>query len=224
MLVSAIRTIIVYVTIIGALRLMGKRQIGQLQTSELVVTLLLSELAILPIQNRRESLLAGMMPMLVLVVFEIATAFIMLKFSKFRKIVCGKPIVVIKEGKLDQKSMWKLRMTTEDLSEQLRQKEAFFLEDVDYAIVETNGMMSVKKKDEEEPLTPKQANISVESKGVEVVAVTDGEISSSSLDLINRKEGWVLEVLRQEKTELKDIFILTADKNGNYKIIPKEKK
>jgi Predicted membrane protein len=223
MLISTVRTIILYIVIVAALRLMGKRQIGQLQTSELVVTLLISEIAVMPIQSRNEPLMNGLVPILALVLFEIITAFLMLKSGKIRRVVCGKPIVVIEKGVLNQKAMRQLRMTTEDLSEQLRQKEAFFLEEVEYAIVETNGTMSVIKKTEEEPATPAQMGIKVQEKGIEVVAVTDGEISESSIKVIDKTADWVVSILKQNRKTAKDVFIMTADTNGNYKIVPKEK-
>jgi len=223
MLISTVRTIILYIVIVAALRLMGKRQIGQLQTSELVVTLLISEIAVMPIQSRNEPLMNGLVPILALVLFEIITAFLMLKSGKIRRVVCGKPIVVIEKGVLNQKAMRQLRMTTEDLSEQLRQKEAFFLEEVEYAIVETNGTMSVIKKTEEEPATPAQMGIKVQEKGIEVVAVTDGEISESSIKVIDKTADWVVSILKQNRKTAKDVFIMTADTNGNYKIVPKKK-
>ena len=222
MLSSMIRTIVLYVLILVSLRFMGKRQIGQLQTSELVVTLLLSELAVLPIQNLDETLLEGIAPMLILVVFELLIAFLMLKSSKFRRIICGKPEVIIKNGKVDQKAMRKMRMTTEDLSEQLRQQNAFSLSSVKYAIIETNGNMSVIKAASDDSLTPKQAGVKAEDSGVEAVVVADGEISKNSINLIGQTEEWVLSKVKNENINIKDVFIMTADSKGKYRVIPQE--
>ena len=141
------RTIFLYITIIVAIRLMGKRQIGDLQTSELVVTLLISDIASMPMENIGKPLLSGLLPIFILVACEIFLSLLMLKHSKLRRAVCGKPIVIINKGKICQSEMKMLRMSVEDLFEQLRQNEVFSLNDVLYAIVETNGKMSILKKE-----------------------------------------------------------------------------
>ena len=146
MTISLIRTLVLYVAIMIAIRLMGKRQISELQPSELVVTLLISDIASIPMQNTAQPLVSGIIPMFILVACELLISFIMVKSSKFRRLVCGRPIVVIENGKINQSEMKRLRMTTEDLSEQLRQADVFDLDEVDFAIVETNGNMSVLKK------------------------------------------------------------------------------
>ena len=121
MLISLVRTVVMYVAILISVRLMGKRQISQLQTSELVVTLLISELAVMPIQQHDDPLWNGLIPMLVLVICEIVVSLLMLKCGKFRQIVCGNPMIVIQNGKVLQDQMRRLRMSTEDLFEGLRQ-------------------------------------------------------------------------------------------------------
>ena len=224
MLVSMLRTIILYILILVALRVMGKRQISQMQASELVVTLLLSELAVLPIQNHEEPLIEGLLPMVVLTVFELLIAMLMLKSNHFRDWVCGKPVVLIEKGKLNQKTMRKLRMTTEDLTEQLRQKDVFFLEDVQYAVIETNGTLSVVKYDQEDYLTPKQAGIKVNDRGIEAVVVTDGVMSRNSIKLVGQTEDWVMDKVREQHLDIRDVFIMTADTKGRFKIIPQELK
>ena len=222
MFVSMIRTVLLYALIIAALRLMGKRQISQLQTSELVATLLLSELAVLPIQNHTEPLMEGIAPMLVLVVFEIVLAILMMKSDKFRQLLCGKPMIVIEKGKVQQKTMRRLRMTTEDLSEHLRQKDAFSLGEVEYAIIETNGLMSVMKKTEHDQVTPRISAISVKQKPIEVIVVTDGFVSEHSLKVCGHTKQWALDKIRDSNLTLKEVFIMTADAEGNYRIIKRE--
>ena len=150
MTISLIRTLLLYMIIILAVRLMGKRQISDLQTSELVVTFLISNIASIPMQNSSIPLFAGLIPIIVLVVCEIVLSNIMLKSCKFRKFICGSPVVIIDHGKIDQKVMKDLRMTTEDLFEQLRQLDVFSLQDIDFAIIETNGQMSIMKKPEKQ--------------------------------------------------------------------------
>ena len=181
MAVILLRTVLMYGVILLAVRLMGKRQVSQLQNSELVVTLLLSELAVLPIQEEEKSLWVGLAPMAALVACELLVSVLMLKSGRFRQLVCGSPTVVIERGQVLQKAMRHLRLTTEDLFEQLRQKGVFYLEDVAWAIVETNGMLSVIRRPEEEPVTPKELGLSPASQGLEVVVISDGELSLRSL-------------------------------------------
>ncbi len=222
MLITVIRTVILYVVIIIVVRIMGKRQISELQTSELVVTLLMSDIASIPMQNTDQSLLSGIIPIFVLVIFEILISLLMLKHSKFRSLICGRPVIVIDHGKIDQKAMKELRMSTEDLFEELRQKDVFHPSDVDYAIVETNGKISIMKKSECEPATVKQLGVRGDQRGMEAVIVSDGEIAESSMNFCGLSRSWLRSILRLEKVKLNDIFIMTADKGKRYTIIKKE--
>lgn len=154
MTISLIRTVLLYIVIIIAVRLMGKRQISELQTSELVVTLLISDIAAIPMQDTGQPLVSGFIPIAVLVVCEIVVSALMVKSGQFRRLICGRPIVVINNGKIDQKEMRRLRLTTEDLFEDLRQKDVFSLEDVAYAIIETNGKISIIKSRTKPRLLP----------------------------------------------------------------------
>lgn len=224
MLTSLVRTLIMYAAILVSVRLMGKRQISQLQTSELVVTLLISELAVMPIQQHNDPLWNGLIPMVVLVACEIVVSLLMLKSGKFRQAVCGNPIVVIKDGKVLQNQMRRLRMSTEDLFEELRLDGAFALEDVAYAIVETNGKLSVLKRASADSLTPKQAGVKAPNEALEVVVVSDGKISENSLRLCGRNPAWLREQLKCQGAELADVFIMTARTDGKQLIIRKEEK
>lgn len=224
MIISVIRTILLYIVIILAIRIMGKRQIGELQTSELVVTLLISDIAAIPMQNTEQSLLSGIVPILILIVCEIIISFLMLKRAGFRRIICGKPIVIISDGKINQSEMHRLRMSTEDLSEELRQQGVFNIEDVGFAIVETNGKLSVLKKPEKDIPTAEELGIKTNDKGLEVVVISDGEISKYSLKICGLNRDWLFDILKKENTELNDVFLMIANKQGEYKIIEKERK
>ena len=203
---------------------MGKRQIGELQTSELVVTLLISDIAAIPMQNTEQSLLSGIVPILILIVCEIIISFLMLKRAGFRRIICGKPIVIISDGKINQSEMHRLRMSTEDLSEELRQQGIFNIEDVGFAIVETNGKLSVLKKPEKDIPTAEELGIKTNDKGLEVVVISDGEISKYSLKICGLNRDWLFDILKKENTELNDVFLMIANRQGEYKIIEKERK
>lgn len=147
----------------------------------------------------------------------------MLKRAGFRRVICGKPIVVINDGKIDQSEMKRLRMSTEDLYEQLRQKNVFNIEDVAFAVMETNGTLSVLKKPENETVTAKQMGIKTTDKGLQAVVISDGEIAQSSLDFCGLDKEWLYSILSNENIKLSDIFIMTADKRRTYQIIKKER-
>lgn len=222
MAVILLRTVLMYGVILLAVRLMGKRQVSQLQNSELVVTLLLSELAVLPIQEEEKSLWVGLAPMAALVACELLVSVLMLKSGRFRQLVCGSPTVVIERGQVLQKAMRRLRLTTEDLFEQLRQKGVFYLEDVAWAIIETNGRMSVIRRPEEEPLTPRQLGLKVPFPGLEVAVISDGELSRRSLALCGKEEAWVRRRLEERGLSERQVFLMTVRTDGKYRILPKE--
>ena len=223
MAVALIRTIVLYAFIIFAIKMMGKRQISDLQTSELVITILISNIAAIPMKNTAQPLLTGIIPILVLICCEILASFLMLKNLKIRQLICGKPIIVINEGKIDQKAMEYLRLSTEDLSEQLRQLDVFSLDDVWFAIMETNGQMSVMKKSEKQPPDAMTLKLKVPDGELETVVVSDGIISESSLQRCDLSKDWLSEIFEKEKVKLEEIFIMTAKKSKQYKIIKKEK-
>ena len=222
MIISLIRTLLLYAVIILAIRLMGKRQISDLQTSELVVTFLVSNIASIPMQNASIPLFTGLIPIVVLIVCEIVLSNIMLKSCKFRKFICGSPMVIINHGKIDQKAMKELRMSTEDLFEQLRQLDAFNLEDIDFAIIETNGQLSIMKKPSKQQVDAGMLGLSLPPQELETIIISDGEIAESSLSLCNLSKSWLESILKEKQLSLKDIFIMTADRNKNFNIVKKE--
>ncbi len=222
MTVSFIRTILLYIIIILAVRLMGKRQISELQTSELVVTLLISDIASIPMQNSDLPISTGIIPIVVLVASEILISTFMLKSSFFRKFICGQPSILICNGKLNQKKMSELRMSIEDLEGQLRQLDVSSISDIAYAIVETNGKLSVIKKPDKQQVDPATLKIEVPDPGIEAVVVRDGELSPFSIKLCKLNENWVLNTLKKQNVDIKDVFIMTANKNKDFNIIKKE--
>lgn len=224
MLISIIRTIILYVFIIFAVRLMGKRQISDMQPSELVVTLVVAEVASIPMENTGQPMLSGIIPVLVLVSLEIIMSVLMMKSGKFHKLVCGKPVLVISDGEILQNEMRRLRITTEDLCVQLRQQNIFSLESVQYCIIETNGQVSVLEKPENRIPEAKDFNISIKDNKIETVVVNDGKILDNSLKLCCQDKNKVYSILKDERTKISDVFIMTLDALGNYNIILKEMK
>lgn len=224
MFISAVRSALIYVFIIAAMRIMGKRQISDMQTSELVITLIISDIAAIPLQNTSQPLLSGIIPILVLMSMEIIFSVIMLKKSKFRKLICGSPVLLVEDGKLLESQMKRLRISTEDLCAQLRQLNVFSLNEVQYCIAETNGSISVLQKPPYRTPTCAQAKIKTKDDGIEAVVINDGEILSNSLKLCGLNEEILLKRLSELKLRKDDIFILTADKKKITSIILKESK
>lgn len=224
MIISLIRTFLLYIVIIFAVRLMGKRQISELQTSELVVTLLISDIASIPMQNTGQPLVSGLVPIFTLVAIEIILSVMMLKSGRFRKVICGRPIVVINDGKIQQNELRRLRMTTEDLFEDLRQNSIVSISDVAYAIVETNGKLSVVKKPGKDSVTPDMLQLVVPDTGIETVVISDGVISETSAKLCRKSVAWVEGVLKGKNLTADQVFLMTANTAGDFQIIKKEGK
>ena len=222
MIISILRTVILYVFIILAIRLMGKRQISDMQPSELVVTLVVSDIASLPMQNTSQPLLSGVIPVLVLVSLEIAASALMMKSRLFRRLICGTPVVVIEDGKLLQKQLKRLRMSAEDLFAQLRQQDIFSIDEVQYCIVETNGSISVLEKPQNRVPTAQDLGVTIDDKKLEAVVVCDGELLDDGLKLCSGSRMQVDNILQENNAKLSEVFILTLDGNGKYNLIAKE--
>lgn len=219
MFIPIIRTTILYIFIIIAVRLMGKRQISDLQTTELVVTMLISDIASIAVENTAQPLLSGVIPMVILVICEILLSAAMIKSSKLRKSICGRPIIVINDGKIQQSELKRLRMSVEDLSEELRQQGVFSFKDVAFAIVETNGKTSVMKKANRDIPTMDDLKLKAEDNGIEAVVINDGAMSKFSMQLCGIDEGFINQTLKKENLTLKEVFIMTANRSKEYTII-----
>lgn len=224
MAISLIRTIMLYIIILIAMRVMGKRQISQLQTTELVVTLLISDIAAIPMQDTSQPMASGLIPIFVLISCEVLLSFAMLKNSRFHDIVCGNPVIIINNGNIIQEHMKALRLSTEDLFEELRLNSVESLAEVKYAIIETNGMLSIVKNACDKTITPKVLGISGDKSEFEVVVISDGEFSDSSIKLCGKSRKWVKSRMDEAGIEnKKNIFLMTATPSGKYSIVKKEK-
>ncbi len=223
MFVVFFRTILLYILIVFSLRLMGKRQLGELQPSELVVTILISNIASLPIEDTGIPLLAGAVPILTLVSFEIIISVVCLKSLKFRRFISGEAKIVINNGVIDQKALRELRFSVDDLMEELRAKNIFSIEDVQFAIVETSGAVSVLKKAKKEAATPEQLNLSVDENPLPVLVISDGNIIDNSLGMCGVDMAWLRQALASRKLSPDDIFIMTVDSSQTVYIVPKQR-
>lgn len=222
MIISFIRTIIIYILIMISVRIMGKRQISQLQTTELVATLLISDLAVIPMQDSGQPLTSGLIPIILLVSLELLVSIVMVKSGKFRAVICGKPVFIIKDGEILQKELQDLRMSVEDLFEQLRANDVFSIKEVKYAIVETNGSLSIMKKNDYDLPKNMDMNIKLEEEPIELVVISDGEICNSSLKICKKDKEWLGEIVERENLDIRDIFIMTANETGSYNIVERK--
>lgn len=202
-----IRTIIIYFALIVSIRLLGKRQVGELELSELVITFMLSELATVPILDASVPILHTVVPIVVLITSEIISSFLVTKSPFIKKLLNGNPSYIIKKGKVNQKELQKLRMGLPELLGELRLKDIGNIDDVDYAILEENGKLSVFEKDKSR---------------LAHALVVDGKMVRSNLDLSCKDEKWLLAYLKKHKVELTDVFLMTICDDNSINIIMKE--
>ncbi len=223
MAIIIIRTLILYIIVTIGIRLMGKRQIGDMQPNELVVTLLISEIAAIPLQDTTQPVVNGIVAVFMLVIIEIIMSVLTMKFLPLRQLLSGKAIIIISDGKIDQQAMKQVRLTVMDLIELLRSQDVFDISTVAYAVLEVNGNLSVLLKNAEQPVTAKQIDIKTDTDALPMPVITDGRIITDSLHAVKSDETELKKILKQKKTNIKDIFLMTLDRCGNYTITKKEK-
>ncbi|MGI5912161.1 MAG: YetF domain-containing protein [Syntrophomonadaceae bacterium] len=212
MLLVIIRTLILYFATVLLLRIMGKRQIGQLQPYELVVIIMISELAAIPMQNTGIPLLSGLIPIFLLVTAQVTLSFISLKSEKARGLICGKPSIVIDKSRIVEEELRRLRYNLNDLLEQLRQKNVADVSDVEYAILETSGQLSVILKSEKRPMQPKDLNISPEYEGLPTTLIIDGKVIEENLSKAGRDINWLQKELSKSGVKnFKDVLFASID-------------
>lgn len=222
MFITLIRAVIIYILIIGAVRLMGKRQIGELQPSELVITILISEIAAIPLQDNGLPLINTVVSVFLLVALEIISSFLNMKSGKFRGFMQGHSLILIRDGKIDQKILKQLRFTMDDLLEALRQKDIFSIEDVEYAIVETNGNLSILLKPEKRTVTVDDVKLSAVDNGLPCTVISDGRVIHQMFSECNMTDEKLEKIVNQNNLTVENILLMNVDKNGNTTIIPKE--
>lgn len=221
MISTVMRTVILYVVVTIAIRLMGKRQIGDMQPNELVVTLLISEIAAIPLQDADQPVILGIAAIFVLVFLEIVFSVIAMKSFCFRKILNGKSVIVIKNGVIDQQAMRSVRMTVVDLIEMLRGQNIFNISDVAFAVLEVNGNLSVLLKKNIQTATVENIGLSLPDEMLPLPVISDGRIVYESLNSLNVKPSKLNEILKSEKTSAKSVFLMMLDRDFNYTIINK---
>ena len=218
-----LRTLIIYIMLIAVLRFMGKRQIGQMQLSELITALLLSELASQPLTDADIPIIYAVIPILLLVSVEVIMSYLSTISNIMKKILDSNPSIIIKKGQIDQREMLRMRMSMEELMGELRLKGISALNEVDYAILEQNGQISVLTNDKNSPLKQKDMNIQGAGYGIEHMLIVDGHISDHEMQVTGKNKEWIFgEMKKRRINDIKDIFLMTVDDRENTVIIRKE--
>ena len=224
MIIVFIRAIVLYALIIFAIRLMGKRQIGELQPSELVITILVSNIATLPLEDPSLPMLMGIIPIIVLVCLDVIMSGLTLKFRRLRTIVSGNPKIIIKDGVIDQEQMRILRFSIDDLMESLHAYNIFDITEVQFAIVETTGQISVYQKFPYQSATNGLLKIKGKTSNPPAIIIDDGVLIEDALSSIGFDNTWLNTLLNEKKLTAKEVFLLTASDDGTYNLIKREYK
>ncbi|MCL2337383.1 MAG: DUF421 domain-containing protein [Firmicutes bacterium] len=215
MLVVMIRTIILYAAVLSVMRMMGKREIGQLQPLELVVALMIADLAAIPMQNTGIPLLSGLIPIIVLMAAQITLSYISIKNDKAREIISGYPSVVIENGKLVEPELRRLRYGIDDLLEQLRGKNYTSPADVEFAILETNGQLSVIPKSQKRPLQPADLQLDTKYEGIPLTVILDGVVETHNLRKMNLDKEWLRDEMHKFGVDnFKQVFYASISTTG----------
>ena len=223
MVIAFLRTIILYLFIIIGIRLMGKRQVGELEPSELVLALLIADLAAVPMQDFGIPLLTGLIPILTLLCLTMALSVLTMKSVKFRAVLCGRPSIIVENGKLRQGEMRRNRFTLDELMEELRMKGVTDLSTVKYAILETNGQLSVLPYAAQQPPTARDLGLHLPEPGLPVVLINDGRVMSRALRRRGLDEVWLDKQLKEHHVRrIRDVFLLTVDETNQVCLIEKE--
>ena len=225
MLIPFFRTLILYAAIILAVRLMGKRQVGEMQPAELVITILVSAVASVPMQDLDIPLAHGLIPVFTLIAAEVLVSALSMKCLGLRRLLSGKPVPVIREGSIDQQALRKLRLSTDDLLEDLRLNGVFDLRQVAFGQIETNGQLSVLLQAADAPVTPRQMGLAPARSGPFYVLISDGKTDLQALEQLGRSQKWLNSILRANgASDGKNVFLFCADQQGNQIFLRKEVK
>lgn len=211
MILSYLRTVILYLVLIAVIRLMGKRQVGQMEPSEFVVTMLVANLASIPMQDGGIPLFTGFVPIVTVLGAELVLSDLSLRSLRFRKLLCGKPVILIENGNILQKNLRKTRVTLDELTGHLREKDVLDLASVQYAILETNGNLSVFPYPKEKPASAKEAGVQVKKQYLPITIISDGKLIHENLKVAKKDTRWVQQILRENRAELKETWLLTVD-------------
>lgn len=223
MVIGIARTVILYLLIIAGIRLMGKRQVGELEPSELVLDLIIADLAAVPMQDFGIPLLTGILPILTLLCLTMILSVLTMKSIRFRALLCGRPSVVVENGRIHQREMQRNRFTVDELNEELRLQGVTDLSTVKYAILETNGRLSVILFANQRPVTAEQMGLAPEDIGLPTVIINDGRLQAEELKRRGFNEAWLQKRLEEHGLQrVQDVFLLTVDESNEIYFTAKE--
>lgn len=223
MSIILIRTVIIYVVLVGAMRLMGKRQLGQLEVSDLVSTLLLSEIAALPIENHSIPLVYAIIPIILVLAAEVFSAALLSRFPGLKNILSTRPTVLVKMGKPREDELKRARISADELMVALRRAGSTDISAVAYAILEQDGSISVIPTAPERPATANDVGRSPAETGIYHILVENGKPNRHGLDATNKNENWLRQFLITQNTRLEDVFLLLADDGGGIRFFRSQK-
>lgn len=222
MLETVLRTAVIYFFVIFAIRLMGKRQISDMQPNELVITILLSEIAAIPLQDITQPFTNGVLAIFILAVLEVIMSVLALKSKSLRTLLSGKPVIIINNSVIDQSAMKKVRMSVHDLTELLRGKDIFDISQVAYAILEVNGELNVLLKSDYEKVTVSHLDVPTKKTALPLTVICDGSLCKESIRSLKLKEQDILNILDKQNKTLDKVFLMNLDYLGKFTIIDKE--
>ena len=222
MILSYIRTILLYLVLIFCIRLMGKRQVGQMEPSEFVVTMMVANLAVIPMENEGVPLYVGLIPMLTILGMELVLSGATLRSIRLRKLLCGKPVILIENGRILQENLRSTRVTLDELTGHLREKDVLDIRAVQYAILETNGNLSVFPFPAEQPASAKEAGIYPKDRFLPVTVISDGHLLRENLQYAAKDEAWVHQILGQYRASIAGTWLLSVDKADHVVWLGKE--
>ena len=216
------RTVIIYLFLLTIMRLMGKRQLGELEVSELVSTLLLSDIAALPITDQDIPLIFAIIPILLITAFEVTLSVLLTRFPANKNLISARPSALINKGKIDKKEMVKNRISIDELFSELRQKDVADISEVEYAILEQNGKITVVKKQINSQVTLKDLGLKATECGIPHIIIADGRIDKHGLKQVKKDKVWLGAYLGARKLSLGDVYLMTIDDSDSIYIIKRK--
>ena len=222
MLISYLRTGFLYLVLILSIRMMGKRQIGQMEASEFVVTMLVANLASIPMQDAAIPLYSGLLPILVVLGMELCLSGLILRSVWVRRFFCGKPVILIDNGKILLENLRRTRVTLDELTGHLRQKDVLDIQTVQFAILETNGSLSVFPYPRQRPATAEEAGVQAQQQYLPITIVEDGYVSRENLQKAGKNRTWLQEILKKNHATCQETLLLTVDSANHVVFLRKE--
>ena len=218
------RTLLLYIVLVLTVRLMGKRQIGEMEPSEFVVTMLIANLATIPMQDTAIPLFSGLVPILVILGIELILAVLSMRCIRVRNFFCGKPVILMEKGKILEENLRKTRINLDELTMHLREKDIFDLTEVKYAILETNGQLSTLLYAKDRPASAKDAGIKASETELPVTLISDGNLMRENMQIAKRDEMWIKKELKKRNCALSEVLLMTVDRTGKIYFVKKREK